>query len=53
MPDLGAKKGPIFWKLFLMVRWWEAWGLARVGFGQVLTKVLHVLAKGFPIFYLE
>ena len=32
---------------------WEAWGWVRVGVGQVLTKVLQVLAKGFPIFYLE
>ena len=28
-------------------------GQGPVGFGQVLTKVLQVLAKGFPIFYLE
>ena len=32
---------------------WEAWGRARVGLGQDLPRVLHVLAKGFPIFYLE
>ena len=38
-----CQKRTHFLKLFLMVWSWEAWGLARVGFGQVLTKVLHVL----------
>ena len=51
VPDFGAKKGPILSKLCLMGWSWEAWGLVREGFGQVLTKVLQVLAKGFPIFY--
>ena len=43
-------KRTFFWMLCLMVWSWEAWGLAKVGFGQVLTKVLQVLAKGFPYF---
>ena len=42
-----------FSKLCLMGWSWEAWGWVSVWFGQVLTRVLHVLAKGFPRFCLE
>ena len=53
MLDFGAQKWSLFSKLSLMVWSWEAWGWVRVGVGQVLTNVLHVLAKGFPINYLK
>ena len=39
-------------ELSQMVWSWEAWGRVRVGIRHLLTQVFHVLAKGFPIFYL-
>ena len=50
---LVPKKDPFVSKLCLIGWSWEAWGWVREGFGQVLAKVLHVLAKGLPTFYLE
>ena len=52
MPDFGAKKKLVFFEVVpdgLVV---GGLGMGQGGVGQVLTKVLHVLAKGFPIFYL-
>ena len=41
-------KGTHLGELCLMGWSWEAWECARVGFGQVLTKVLQVWAKAPP-----